>query len=131
MTEHSIGEQELALLRYLTDRGTATAGEVAEGFGTQRGLARSTVLTVMERLRRKGYLTRRSVDGVFRYSARRSSDDLLRGLVRRFVEKSLDGSVSPFVAYLSESPQLTDEELEELQDVVSRLRSRRTAKGGR
>ncbi|MBL8142025.1 MAG: BlaI/MecI/CopY family transcriptional regulator [Acidobacteria bacterium] len=129
--EQSIGEQELALLRYLADGGAKTVGEVAEGFGGPRGLARSTVLTVMERLRRKAYVTRRLVDGVFRYTARRSSDDVMRGLVRRFVEKNLDGSVAPFVAYLSESPELTDAELDDLQDVVERLRSGRGRKGGR
>lgn len=130
MAEQTIGEQELALLRHLADGGGATVGEVAEGFGTPRGLARSTVLTVMERLRRKGYLTRRSVDGVFRYTARNTSVDVMRGLVRRFVEKSLDGSVAPFVAYLSETPSLSDQELDELQDVVDRLRSGRDRKAG-
>ena len=131
MTEQSIGEQELALLRHLADEGAATVGEVAERFGAPRGLARSTVLTVMERLRRKGYLTRQSVDGVFRYAARRSSDDVMRGLVRRFVEKSLDGSVAPFVAYLSETPSLSDAQLDELQDIVDRLRSDRDRQGNR
>jgi predicted transcriptional regulator len=131
VTEQSIGEQELALLRHLADGGAASVGEVAEAFGAPRGLARSTVLTVMERLRRKGYLTRQSVDGVFRYAARRTSDEVMRGLVRRFVEKSLDGSVAPFVAYLSETPSLSDAQLDELQDIVDRLRSDRDRQGNR
>ena len=66
----SIGDQELALLKHVTDVGGATVGEAAEGFGTPRRLARSTVLTMMERLRQKGHLTRRLVHGVYRYSPR-------------------------------------------------------------
>lgn len=128
MAPSSIGEQELALLRYVSDRGGATVAEAVEGFGGPRGLARSTVLTVMERLRRKGHLTRLLVGGIYRYRARASSADLLLGVVRRFVETNLDGSVSPLVAYLSETPALTDAEVRELEDLVARLQSDRGAK---
>jgi predicted transcriptional regulator len=58
MKPKSIGDQELALLQYLAERGGATAGQAAEEYGAPRGLARSTVLTMMERLRAKGRLDR-------------------------------------------------------------------------
>jgi predicted transcriptional regulator len=121
MAKTSIGEQELALLRHIADRGSVTVGEAAEEFGSTRSLARSTVLTMMERLRQKGFLARRAADGVYRYRTRTSSADLLKGAVQRFVERNLDGSVTPFLAYLSEAPKLSDTELRELQDLVSRL----------
>lgn len=125
MAEISIGEQELALLRHVADAGGCTVGEVAESFGADRGLARSTILTMMDRLRRKGHLGRRSDNGIFRYRARATSAELLQGAVGRFVERHLGGSVSPFAAYLSDAPDLSDEELNELSEVVSRLRSSR------
>jgi predicted transcriptional regulator len=125
MVESSIGEQELALLRHIADHGSVTVGEAADAFGTPRGLARSTVLTMMERLRVKGYLGRRLSDGVYRYRARASSADLLKGAVQRFVERNLDGSVSPFLAYLSEAGRVTDDELRELEEIVARLHAGR------
>jgi predicted transcriptional regulator len=121
MAEISIGEQELALLRHIADRGGVTVGEAADEFGAARGLARSTVLTMMERLRRKGHLARRLVDGVYRYRARASSADLLKAAVQRFVERSLDGSVSPFLAYLSEAGNVSESELRDLEEIVARL----------
>ena len=124
MTPGSIGDQELALLRFVADRGGATVGEATEGFGDPRRLARSTVLTMMERLRRKGHMARRVVDGVYRYQARVSSAELLRGVVHRFVEGNLGGSLAPFVAYLSESSDVTPDELRQLEDAVARLQSR-------
>ena len=120
-TEPTIGEQEMALLRHIADRGTATVGEAVDGFGSSRGLARSTVLTMMERLRQKGHLSRRLSDGVYRYRALSSSADLLKGAVQRFVERNLDGSVSPFLAYLSDSRELSDKERRELEKIVTRL----------
>lgn len=127
MTRRSIGDQELTLLRWVADRGGATVGEAAEGFGAERGLARSTVLTMMERLRRKGHLERRKAEGVYRYTSPVGPSELLRGAVERFVEQTLDGSVSPVVAYLAESEGLSREELDELEAVVVRLQAR---KGG-
>lgn len=121
MGQSTIGEQELDLLRYVADCGGATVGEVAAAWGESRGLARSTVLTMMERLRKKGYLNRRPAGGVYRYTARATSDELTQGAIHRFVERNLGGSVAPFVAYLSESAELNDEELKELQDLVARL----------
>jgi predicted transcriptional regulator len=121
MVDRSVGGQELALLRFIADRGAASVGEAAEEFGAARGLARSTVLTMMERLRRKGQLARRLVDGVYRYRARTSSADLLKRAVQRFIERNLDGSVSPFIAYLSEAEHVSDAELRELEEIVARL----------
>jgi predicted transcriptional regulator len=128
MSDTSVGEQEFALLRHIAEAGAATVGEVAETFGAARGLARSTVLTMMERLRKKGYLARRLSEGVYRYRARSSPDELMRGAVGRFVERHLGGSVSPVLAYLSGESTLTDEELRELEEIVSKLQSARRKK---
>lgn len=125
MPPATIGEQELALLRHIAERGGATVADVVEHFGAANGLARSTVITMMDRLRKKGYLGRRLAGGVYRYQARASSDELTRGAIRRFVDRNLGGSVAPFVAYLSESARLTDAEVKELKAVLARLQSAR------
>ena len=46
-----------------------------------------------------------------------------------FVERTLGGTVSPFVAYLSERGELTDEEVAELEALVTRLQKDRGRKG--
>jgi predicted transcriptional regulator len=125
MRARSIGDQELALLRYVAEQGEATVGQAAEGFGAPRGLARSTVLTMMERLRAKGYLERRQAEGVYRYATRATAGELLYGVVRDFVDRTLGGSVSPFVAYLTETEEVSDEELAELERLVAKLQSKR------
>ncbi len=121
----SLGDRELALLRFIAERNGATVGEAAEGFGGPQGLARSTVLTMMERLRGKGLLRRRKVRGVYRYTSPASTDEVLRGVVRQFVEGTLGGSVSPFVTYLAERAEVSDDELAELEEIVARLQSSR------
>ena len=124
MSHKRPGEQELALLTWIAEHPAITVGEVADQYGTSRELARSTVLTMMERLRKKGHLTRRRVQGVFRYSAGAGPDALLKDAVGTFVERTLGGSVSPFVAYLNDSADLTAEDVAELQLLLERLQTR-------
>lgn len=116
----SVGDRELDLLRWIERQGDATVGEAAEGFGHDAELARSTVLTMMERLRRKRLLERRTVDGVFRYRLAVSAADVTRRAVADFVEKTLGGSLAPFVAYLAESERLSGPERLELEALLER-----------
>ena len=128
MTRPSIGDQELALLHYLAEHEPASVGEVAAGFGEARSLARSTVLTMMERLRAKGYLKRRQAQGVYRYSTATGPGEAMRSAVGSFVQNTLRGSVSPFVAWMAERGDVSDDELAELQALVKQLKSTRREK---
>ena len=125
MEQPPLGAHELAVWRYIADQAPVSAREVAERFARERGLARTTILTMMERLRKKGYLTRRRREGVFHYSPRVPPAEVVQGLVRRFVEKTLAGSVSPLVAYLGKSHPISDAELAELQRLVEELKAQR------
>ena len=125
MDSAPLGEQELEVLRFISERAPITARAVVEGFAEERGLARTTILTVVERLRKKGYLARRRRDGIFEYSARVPQSELMQGLVRQFVERTLGGSVAPVVAYLASARAMSDSELDELQHLVDELKDER------
>ena len=121
----TIGDQELALLRDVAASGSATVAEVVERFGQPRGLARSTVLTMMERLRKKGHLSRKQVDGLYRYATRTAPGDAVQHAVASFVDRTLGGSVTPFVTFLAEAHQVSDAELAELEELVAKLQGER------
>lgn len=118
-----LGEQELEVLRYVTDRAPVTVRQAAEEFGEPRKLARTTILTVMERLRKKGRLTRAKADGAFAYAPAVGKTELLQTLVHDFVQKTLGGSVSPFVAYLADAKGLSAHEVAELRTLIQNIES--------
>jgi predicted transcriptional regulator len=122
--EQKVGRAELEILHYVQDHRSVTVRDVADHFAEARGHVRTTILNVMERLRKKGFLTRKKVGGIFKYEPCVGKADLLQSLVRDFVEKTLGGSVSPFVAYLSRDARLSDDELQELRDVVDELKEK-------
>ena len=124
----SLGDQELELLQFITEHSPMTVREAYEGYGKDKGLARTTILTMMERLRTKGYLTRSEGEGANEYSARLTRSALMRGVVRNFVEKTLGGTLSPFVAYIAEDAGVNPQELKELKRLVDELELREDEK---
>ncbi len=112
---------ELPVWRYIADHQPVTVRQVALHMADTTGHARTTVLTIMERLRKKGYLTRRKIQGVHHYTTRVPKKTVLQGLVRDFVEQALDGSLAPFVAYLTDTKPRSDAELHALKAVVEDL----------
>lgn len=117
----TLGDQEFDLLRYIADHAPISIGGLAEQYGEPRGLARTTVLTMTERLRKKGYLTREKPDGVYQYSPKMAKAELMRGVVGEFMQRALDGSVEPFMAYLTEDAHLSPDEIRKLKALVEQL----------
>ena len=116
-----IGARELDLLRYIASYGPLSVGDVHARYGVGLGYARGTVLQMMERLRKKGFLAREDVEKIFRYSAVNSPDDVEGSLVGSFVETHLGGSITPFLHYIEQSGSLSKEDVTELEALVRRL----------
>ena len=111
------------MLRFIGERQPVSMRDAAEEFGEPNQLARTTVLTMLERLRKKRVVSRSKKSGVFVYRLAGDQADVLRGLVETFVEKSLGGSVIPFVAYLTQSKSLTKDEIDALRHLVEEIKS--------
>lgn len=114
----SLGEQEIEILRHVSARGDVTVREVADHFEKEKGLARTTILTVMERLRAKGFLSRAKVDGVFKYSEKIETETVIKGKVSEFIERTLGGSVAPLINHFA-GGELSSDEIEKLRRIVA------------
>lgn len=117
----SLGKVELELLQFVDSRQPVSVGDAAVEFGSERGLARTTVQTMLQRLLEKGYLKRKQAAGVYVYSTSVPVAGVVTKLIGDFVRGVLGGSVSPLVAYLSEQQDLTEQEVAELRKVVRQL----------
>lgn len=125
MRKKALGEQELALLRYITEQGGATVGETVEGFGESHHLTRSTVVTMMDRLRDKGYLSRvKGDDGVYCYRPSQPQEELVEGLISGFIERTLGGRMTALTAYFTRSEKLSEEEKAELKRLLDKMEDR-------
>jgi predicted transcriptional regulator len=123
-SEEPLGRLEMDVLKYGLEHAPITVGEAAKHFAESSGQARTTILTVMERLRAKGYFTRRKVAGVHQYRPTVRKADFLNRLVHEFVDDVLSGAVSPFVAYLTKSTLLNEDEAKKLGELLKRIELR-------
>lgn len=121
MERKGITPAEVAILQYILANQPVTVRQVADHMAEQQGLARTTVLTHMERMRQRNILERSEAEGINRYRAARPAGELLSGLVRDFVKQILGGSHSPLVSYLTEQNDLTEEETRVLEAMVTRM----------
>ena len=119
----SLGELELEVLKTVWASDGCTVHEAAELIGKKRKCARTTVLTVIQRLHGKEFVRREKVDGVFRYYATEGRGKVLGGLVKQFVDKVMDGSATTLVSYLAESG-VSSRELEEMRKVLDEVETR-------
>ena len=91
---------ELLCLRTLWTLGEANVGEVRKVVAESRPLAYTTIMTVLDRLVRKGLITRRKQGRAFFYAAQASRDVLRRAAVRELVDGFFDGSEEQLAMYL-------------------------------
>lgn len=93
---------ELECLKVLWDRGEGSIKDVQGALGA-RNLAYTTVMTVLDRLARKGGVARRKVGRSFRYAPVLSRDGVRSLAVRDLVDCFFGGSQDALVAYLQNS----------------------------
>jgi len=122
--ESRLGELELVVLKTIWEHQPCTVQQVAKILDKRRGCARTTVLTVMQRLLAKGFLKRRKVGRVFQYVPTEERSKVMSRLIGQFLDKVLDGSALPFVTYLTDRKSLTREQAAALQAIAERLESK-------
>jgi len=118
---HNLGSLERAILLHVADGGTILARDITAHFEKKTGRARTTVLTVMERLTQKGYLKRSKVGYLLRYKFTVSRATLLAQIVGTFVDEALEGRIAPLVAYASKSRKLSGADARTLGPILARL----------
>jgi len=94
---------EMLCLKALWSLGEGNVKDVRGVVAQSRPLAYTTIMTVLERLARKGKLTRRKTGRAFVYSLQASREEMRRAAIRELVDGFFDGSEEELVRFLSES----------------------------
>ena len=117
MESKTLGQLELEVLKIVWDKQGCTVLEAAEVLAKQKGYARTTILTVIQRLHKKGFLSRTKEDGVFHYYATEKKTTVLGKLARQFVENIFEGSSANLVQHLT-SGSVPPEELTRIRKII-------------
>ena len=91
---------ELMCLRALWSLEEGNVKAVQQVVAQTRPLAYTTIMTVLDRLVRKGMLARRKVGRAFVYAPQASRDTMRRAAVRELLEGYFDGSEEELLRFL-------------------------------
>ncbi|MCC7175272.1 MAG: BlaI/MecI/CopY family transcriptional regulator [Bryobacterales bacterium] len=95
---------ELECLKVLWKLGECSVKDVRGDLAGSRNLAYTTVMTLLERLVKKGSAGRRKSGRMFLYAPVLPRDEARRLAVQELVNSFFDGSVEELLAFLGERP---------------------------
>jgi BlaI family transcriptional regulator, penicillinase repressor len=121
----ALPKSELEVARIVWSLGRATVREVLASLPEGRRLDFKTVQTYLRRLEAKGYLGVRREGRGNVYTPAVQHRTVVREVVDDFVNRLFDGRAVPLVQHLIEDQRLTDEEIDQLQATLDRLKERR------
>ena len=123
-----LGELETAVMELLWQKPGQTVNEVEERMQQRGGRAHTTVLTTLDRLHGKGYLTREKRGKAFVYSPRYTREEFERGVAQEVLGALLGKLTEPA---LSAFVDLVGEDAEALDRVEAMIREKRRARKGK
>jgi len=118
---HQLTELQLAILRVLWDRREATVQDIWEALHAERGLAQTTVATMLSRLERRGVVTRRAQSRQYHYRAAVTEREVQHSMVGELTERLFDGDVTALVQHLLTGEDVSPGDIAKIRDMIERV----------
>ena len=102
--------------------------DVWQDLTARREIARNTVLTVIDRLAKRGWLQKKPVGNTHLYQATVPRGQALGGVVERMVETAFSGSADRMVMALLDGRGVSKEEAAKIRQLIDESRGRKRRK---
>ncbi len=129
MERHRLGDLQLAILEVLWDRGEATTGEVHQALLEARGLAPTTIATMLRKMDDRGLVAHRRDGRILVHRAAVPRDSVHRSMVEDLVERLFGGDPRELVNHLVREGELGQGDLDAIRRKVAKAR-RSGGRGG-
>ena len=106
-----LSELQLAVMRELWRRGEAPTAEIAAALQAERGLAHTTVATLLARLEKRGLVALRRDGRALLHRPRVSEDDVRRSMVSELVANLFRGDSTALLAHLVSEDEVSPADL--------------------
>ena len=119
-------DSELELMMIIWDAGRPVSrNEIEEQLPGERRLSATTILSFLSRLQEKGFVQVRKEGRNNVYEPLVRKEDYLKQESRSIWKRLYQNSVGNFVAALGQGEELTDQDLDELQNFLNQKRKER------
>jgi predicted transcriptional regulator len=122
-TPRDVTEAELGVLRVLWEEGPSSVRRIAERLEEQAGTPTqaATVQKLLERLERKGWVSRDRSGEVQRFAATADRDELIGRRLQVIAEQLCEGSLTPLLSHLVKRERLSASDRQALRDLIEKL----------
>ena len=117
-----LGDLEAEVMQLLWERPGQPVSEVEEQLRRKREIARTTVLTTLDGMHHKGYLTREKQGKAFVYSPRYNREDFEREMAQEVLGALLGGIGEPVLSTFVELIGEDDGKLDRLEALIKKRR---------
>ncbi len=120
-----LGSLQTAVMEAVWDLGEATVLQVRDRLDREPMPAYTTVLSVLQKLEKAGWLTHRALGRSYIYVPAKSRQEAGETSVRTFIERVFRGDRLKLFQHLLEDQNLSDEDLRTLKTMIDRRRKDR------
>jgi BlaI family penicillinase repressor len=117
--DKNLSDLQMAVMRVLWDRGEASASEVHSELEPERGLAPTTIATVLSRLERRGLVIHRTHGRQYLYSSAVSEQDIRRSMVASLTSRLFNGDATALVSHLLKSSDIDAGDLDKVRTLLA------------
>jgi predicted transcriptional regulator len=124
-----MSDAERAVLKTLWDHGPAPVREVWRRLESQgQPWTRSTVITLLQRLEKKGYVTSDTSRHAFVFQAAVSREEVVHERVAELAAELTDGEALPLVLAFAKRADFTAEEIAQFRQTIEAMEAERETK---
>ncbi len=124
MPRQILGDLQHAIMAVLWRRGEATTADVHEALRDERGLAFTTIATMLRKMEEKGVVAHRASGRQFVYTPTVTEGQVRRSMVGELVERLFGGDPKALVAHLVSEHEIEPDELRTLRRRLGQTRRR-------
>ncbi len=116
---HHLGDLQLAIMRILWSRGEASVADVHEALEPERGLALTTIATMLAKMEKKGVVDHRAEGRRFLYQPTVSEGQVRRSMVSDLTSQLFLGDTFALVNHLLAEHEIDAQELDQLRTLIA------------
>jgi BlaI family penicillinase repressor len=116
---HHLGDLQLAIMRVLWDREAATVAEVHQALHDDRGLALTTIATMLSKMEKKGVVKHQRQGRQFVYRPTVAEHEVQATMVESLTEQLFGGNITALVSRLLSAREVQPGELAELKKLIA------------
>ncbi|MEM1087270.1 MAG: BlaI/MecI/CopY family transcriptional regulator [Pseudomonadota bacterium] len=119
----SVSPSELEIMKVIWKQPGIGASEIADALEDRKDWNIRTIKTLLARLVEKGALETQQEGRRYLYRPLINQNDYRKSAAGQFVDRVFGGRAAPLVAHLADARGLTDQDIEELEDLLRELKS--------